>query len=322
MRLWHNGNPTVTCSDVCHKNRGSAGGTDYALSVGTPLYAPAAGMIRYRAAGTGGWTLTLIPDGFPGDSVEVMHLTGNALGLPLGGGSVHVSEGQHVGYSGGAVGHPGAGSSTGPHSHEHADVGGRRYGMPEYLAMRPATPPPKPPKPPKPLWEQLEEDQEMFMIKIQDAERRYRADGGLVFAVVGVGYWLVVFSTDAANTLALRWGNAANVTYDEWDEAARVSGVDNPKYSGAGTATATSTGRNLIGVILSAAIGIAVVLVTVALLWGALSAPTAEAAGLILSAWGGGIVALIAAVIGVGFASRPARRRRRRRTDTEPYPSE
>lgn len=48
--------PRIVCDDACHKRRGSLGGTDYAVVVGTPVYAMFSGMARYRVAGTGGWT--------------------------------------------------------------------------------------------------------------------------------------------------------------------------------------------------------------------------------------------------------------------------
>jgi len=147
-RLFHNGSPRVTCSHPCHLARGtSAGGEDFGLNERTPLFAPVSGTYRFRRAGTGGWTITVIPADarLRGFVLEVMHLHSSA-GLVLGGASRYYSEGALVGFSGGRVGHPGAGSSTGPHAHEHGYVAGRRYGIRETIAraialVRPTAPP-------------------------------------------------------------------------------------------------------------------------------------------------------------------------------------
>jgi murein DD-endopeptidase MepM/ murein hydrolase activator NlpD len=121
VRLAHEGARPLSCDDACHHRRGSLGGEDYAMPVGTPLYAPCAGMARARVAGTGGWTVTITRAN--GDRVELMHNSA-FVGMRLGGPAVAVLTGQHVAYSGGRRGAAGAGSSTGPHSHQHVDVRG------------------------------------------------------------------------------------------------------------------------------------------------------------------------------------------------------
>ena len=124
--------PRISCDDACHKRRGSLGGTDYAVGVGTPVYAMFSGMARYRVAGTGGWTITIDRDGNPHRG-ETMHLS-RANGFVLGGASHHVTESDLIAWSGGVKGAPGSGSASGPHLHAHVYVNGTRYGMEEYLA--------------------------------------------------------------------------------------------------------------------------------------------------------------------------------------------
>lgn len=133
-RLFHAGSPRITCDHPCHQRRGS-GGEDFGLDVGTPIYAPVDGTYRFRTAGSGGWTITVIPADarLRGLVPEVMHLS-SSTGLILNGASRYYREGEHVGYSGGSIGHPGAGSSTGPHTHEHAALNGRRVGIREGIA--------------------------------------------------------------------------------------------------------------------------------------------------------------------------------------------
>lgn len=123
--------PRISCDDACHKARGSLGGTDYAVIVGTPVYAMFSGTAHFSTVGTGGWTLTIDRDGYP-QRGQLMHLS-KANGFTLGGPSRHVTEGELVAWSGGARGAYGAGSSTGPHLHAHVTVNGVRYGMEEYL---------------------------------------------------------------------------------------------------------------------------------------------------------------------------------------------
>lgn len=67
----------------------------------------------------------------------------------------------------------------------------------------------------------------LFLIKINDGASKY--GGGTIHAVTGPGYWVEVRTADAANTLAKRFGDAANLTYAEWDAfkaAAAASGYE------------------------------------------------------------------------------------------------
>lgn len=66
-------------------------------------------------------------------------------------------------------------------------------------------------------WEAYEMETDMlFLIMIQDDDRRY--GGGKHYALTGPGYWVHVRTEAAANVLAKRFGEAANVTYAEWDQ--------------------------------------------------------------------------------------------------------
>lgn len=122
-----NGNPRISCDHACHLSRGSAGGTDYAVGVGTPVYAPFAGKVVRQIHPLSGWRIgVLAPNGH---DFWGFHLSGWVAAT-----GAQVSEGQLIAYSGGAVGHPGAGSSTGPHLHAHVSVRGVIWGMEEYLA--------------------------------------------------------------------------------------------------------------------------------------------------------------------------------------------
>lgn len=104
------------------------------MAVGTNLYAPFDGVVRFRTAGNGGWTTTITASDprLQGLVVELMHLSG-AVGLSLGQ-SRTVREGEHVAESGGAKGHPGAGNSTGPHVHGHGILNGTRIPLTQAIA--------------------------------------------------------------------------------------------------------------------------------------------------------------------------------------------
>lgn len=96
-----------------HLDRGSLGGIDYGMGVGTALPAAGAGTITNTPDnGTGGHTVTIThSDGW---RTQYMHLSEF-----LCSNGQAVSRGQTVGRSGGAAGAPGSGSSTGPHCHFH-----------------------------------------------------------------------------------------------------------------------------------------------------------------------------------------------------------
>lgn len=98
-----------------HRARGSLGGIDYAVGVGTPVRATCDGRVEnIPNNGSGGNTVTLWHTNGLGDGFrdQFMHL------------SQFVAEGNYkqgdiIGYSGGKAGAPGSGSSTGPHCHWH-----------------------------------------------------------------------------------------------------------------------------------------------------------------------------------------------------------
>lgn len=104
-----------------HIDRGSLGGIDFGMGVGTGLPAAGAGTVtNIPENGTGGHTVTIQHDN--GYRTQYMHLS--EFLLPDG---TAVGTGGIVGRSGGEPGAPGSGSSTGPHVHWHmTDPGGAR----------------------------------------------------------------------------------------------------------------------------------------------------------------------------------------------------
>ncbi|GLY25171.1 M23 family metallopeptidase [Micromonospora sp. NBRC 101691] len=118
-----------------HLARGSAGGIDFAMPVGTNLPACGAGTIsNIPNNGTGGHTVTIHhADGYRS---QYLHLSQFLLAN-----GASVTSGTIVGRSGGAAGAPGSGSSTGPHLHWHMiDPAGRRINPLTYV--NPTDPPP------------------------------------------------------------------------------------------------------------------------------------------------------------------------------------
>lgn len=104
-----------------HIARGSLGGLDFPMGVGTALPACGGGTVtNIPDNGTGGHTVTIRhPNGYRS---QYMHLSQ----FLLADGTV-VAAGDTVALSGGAAGAPGSGSSTGPHVHWHMiDPGGTR----------------------------------------------------------------------------------------------------------------------------------------------------------------------------------------------------
>ncbi|MGB3440476.1 MAG: M23 family metallopeptidase [Actinophytocola sp.] len=96
-----------------HLNDGSLGGIDFGMGVGTRLPACGGGVVtNIPNNGTGGHTVTIQHDN--GYRTQYMHLSQFLLGN-----GTRVGMGDVVGLSGGAVGAPGSGSSTGPHLHWH-----------------------------------------------------------------------------------------------------------------------------------------------------------------------------------------------------------
>ncbi|WP_217809847.1 M23 family metallopeptidase [Micromonospora sp. NBS 11-29] len=116
-----------------HLRRGSRGGIDFGMGVGTPLPACGAGTVQnIPYNGDGGHTVTIHHG--EGYRSQYLHLSQFLLadGASVGAGTV-------VGRSGGAKGAPGSGSSTGPHLHWHMiDPSGTYINPLEYIARNPA----------------------------------------------------------------------------------------------------------------------------------------------------------------------------------------
>lgn len=99
---------------AAHRARGSLGGTDWDTPVGTPIYAPNPGQVTYEYGnGSGGYFISLALENSPGYVMQFLHCSA------FEGGNRRVSEGDLIGYTGGAKGAPGSGSSTGAHVHVH-----------------------------------------------------------------------------------------------------------------------------------------------------------------------------------------------------------
>jgi murein DD-endopeptidase MepM/ murein hydrolase activator NlpD len=112
---------TVTGTWEEHISRGSLGGIDYAMPVGTPLAScDNATIIVTPYNGTGGHTVTMVRA--LGIRTQYMHLS--HFSVPDG---YVAKQGEIIGLSGGAAGADGSGSSTGPHVHAHdIDANGNR----------------------------------------------------------------------------------------------------------------------------------------------------------------------------------------------------
>lgn len=113
---------------AAHKARGSAGGIDYMMPVGTPLPTPFGGVVNNRPnnGSNGNQTDIKLDNGY---TISFLHLSEfkRANGERVGAGTV-------IGLSGGAKGAPGAGSSTGPHVHIHMlDPSGNRVNFLDYV---------------------------------------------------------------------------------------------------------------------------------------------------------------------------------------------
>lgn len=119
-----------------HVRRGSPGGEDFPLGHRTAVFAPASGWLSFHRAserpnrihGAAGWDgagQVLLLTRTDGVEFTLFHASAGE-GVTLGGEPRWVREGDRAGKSGGRRGTPSQGLSTGPHSHEHAVVNGRR----------------------------------------------------------------------------------------------------------------------------------------------------------------------------------------------------
>lgn len=124
----------ISCDWKCHvtRNPPSAGGTDYRMSVGTPIRAAFDGVltnrppVQYPASGN----VAILTRA---DGLAFYHLHLSQFVAPG-----RVSEGQVIGYSGGALGAPGSGASTGPHVHVNAYFQGAMRDIHDFFTTAPA----------------------------------------------------------------------------------------------------------------------------------------------------------------------------------------
>ena len=133
MHNYLDGNYRISCDWTCHIARGSAGGTDYVMPVGTPIHASFDGVltnrppVQYPASGN----VAILTRA---DGLAFYHLHLSQFVTP---GLVY--QGDVIGYSGGAVGAPGSGESTGPHLHINAYDGTTIHDVHDYYTQTAGT---------------------------------------------------------------------------------------------------------------------------------------------------------------------------------------
>ena len=92
-------------------------GVDFATKVGTKLFSPCDGIGIVRKSTDGyGWHIR-IRNQWNAVEFHLAHLSEFAPRIADETGEFYVSAGEYLGKTGGAAGHPGSGSSTGPHFH-------------------------------------------------------------------------------------------------------------------------------------------------------------------------------------------------------------
>lgn len=145
MHDYLDGKYPITCNWACHRARGSAGGTDYGMMVGTPILASFSGtLFSFYETATNLNKASLTSDANP--ALVFWHLHLSAF-VPNG----HYNEGDIIGYSGGRYQAHGSGTSTGPHLHVHAYYNGVIHDVHDYFTVpaglpgTPITPTPTPP---------------------------------------------------------------------------------------------------------------------------------------------------------------------------------
>ncbi|MET4703102.1 hypothetical protein [Frigoribacterium sp. UYMn621] len=109
----------VSCDWACHRARGSAGGTDYAVGVGTVIQASFDGTLTnyYSPVTNLARAVLRRADGM---AFYHLHLSAFSDGTHNTGSPRAVRQGDNIGYTGGRVGAWGAGTATGPHLHANA----------------------------------------------------------------------------------------------------------------------------------------------------------------------------------------------------------
>ena len=122
------GNWPLVCDWACHLARGSAGGDDYAMVVGTPVTASFSGTLRnvYDTA-TNLNKAELTADFDPALSFYHLHVSQFVA-------EGHYNEGDVIAYSGGAHGAHGSGTATGPHLHVNAFYGSAIHDVHDYFS--------------------------------------------------------------------------------------------------------------------------------------------------------------------------------------------
>ena len=141
-------NLEISCSFLCHKNRGSQGGIDYYAGKGTEVRACGEGLVtRASSWGDGGYTVTVDHGG--GISSYYLHLSRYTVST-----TTLVKQGDLLGYSGGVKGEPGSGSSTGAHIHWHINNNGTVVDPAIYVSAHPDEQSPE-----------LEEFEDMFVVR-------------------------------------------------------------------------------------------------------------------------------------------------------------
>ncbi|AXJ00867.1 Peptidase family M23 [Cyclonatronum proteinivorum] len=99
-------------------------GLDFRASIGTPIYAPGDGVIKYAANRAGGYGLTIDIDHGHGYMTRYAHLSALGEGIRAG---RQVTRGQHIGYTGRS------GVVSGPHLHYEIHRNGRPVDPLNYL---------------------------------------------------------------------------------------------------------------------------------------------------------------------------------------------
>jgi hypothetical protein len=117
----------VSCDWACHIARGSGGGTDYAVGVGTPIYASFDGVLTNRPPvqypNSGNTAILTAPNGL---AFYHLHLYRFVAPGPK-------KLGDLIGYTGGAYGAVGSGASTGPHLHANAYFNGAIHDVHDFF---------------------------------------------------------------------------------------------------------------------------------------------------------------------------------------------
>ena len=193
LNPWDDKYPLV-CDWACHIARGSSGGDDYAMPVGTPILASFDGNLTNRPPlqypASGNVAILTRPDGV---AFYHLHLSQFVAPGPY-------REGNIIGYSGGALGAPGSGQSTGPHLHVNAfNATGQIHDIHDYYGAdtassgtpTPITPTPTPTPPPT-------HEGNMYLIR--------STSYGIDIIIRNDGYMMVSTAPDLTNQTAALLG--------------------------------------------------------------------------------------------------------------------